>query len=175
MDSPVKLSIIAARSENGVIGVGNKLPWHLADDLKFFKQATKGHPIIMGRRTWESLPIRPLPGRDNIVLTEDWSYQTEGARVFSALRPAMFAAKSLARAAGKQEVFVIGGRSLYGKVLADADLIYLTEVAVTLEGDTYFPDIDESLFEEISSLPFKAGAGNDHDFTIRVLKRKKPA
>ncbi|MEM6534582.1 MAG: dihydrofolate reductase [Pseudomonadota bacterium] len=171
MLSSVKLSLIVARAKNGVIGVNGKLPWHLSDDLKFFKQATTDHPIIMGRRTWESLPFKPLPRRENIVLTHDWTFEADGARVFSALAPAIGAGKALARSAGKSEVFIIGGQSLYKSALPSADLLYLTEVDVTLDGDAYFPDVDENQFEEITRRNVSAGHGNDYNFTLRVLKR----
>jgi len=161
-----------ARARNGAIGVSGNLPWHLADDLAFFKQATLNKPIIMGRRTWESLPKRPLPKRDNIVLTRDWAYQAEGGRTFSALRPAIEAGKALARAAGQSEVFVVGGQALYQACLPLADLLYITEVDTTVEGDAFFPDFDESEFEEVMSRNTKANDKNDHDFKLRVLKRK---
>lgn len=171
MKSSIKLSLIVARAQNNVIGVNGALPWRLSDDLKFFKQATTGHPVIMGRRTWESLPYKPLPRRDNIVLTHDWTYEAVGARVFSALAPAIGAGKALARTAGKSEVFVIGGQALYKAALPSADLLYITEVDVTLEGDALFPDFDESQFEEITRRRVEAGNGNDYSFTLRVLKR----
>ncbi|CAN0266978.1 unnamed protein product, partial [Chrysoparadoxa australica] len=110
--SAIKVSLIAARAKTGVIGNKGQLPWRLADDLAFFKSVTVGHPIIMGRRTWESLPRRPLPGRDNIVLSRDWTFSAAGARVFSAIGPAVEAGKALAVAAGKREVFIIGGDAL---------------------------------------------------------------
>ncbi len=172
LSSSIKLSLIVARSRNGAIGVSGKLPWHLADDLAFFKQATLNKPIIMGRRTWESLPKRPLPKRDNIVLTRDWAYQAEGGRTFSALRPAIEAGKALARAAGEPEVFVVGGEALYKACLPLVDLLYITEVDTEVEGDAFFPDFEEPAFDEVMSRKVKADAKNDHDFTLRVLKRK---
>lgn len=172
MKSSVKLSLIVARARNGVIGVDGDLPWRLADDLAFFKQSTKGCPIIMGRKTWESLPRRPLPGRDNIVLTRDWAYKAKGAHIFTALEPAIEAGKALANASGQDEVFVIGGEALYDLTLAYADKLYVTEVDADVAGDAYFPAIDEALFEETFSQSVTADAKNDHDFRIRILKRK---
>jgi len=172
MKSSIKLSLIVARAKNGVIGMDGDLPWHLADDLAFFKAATSGHPIIMGRKTWESLPRRPLPGRDNIVLTRDWTYKVKDAHVYTALGPAIEAGKALARAAGKREVFVIGGETLYKRTIADADMLYVTEVHAEIQGDAFFPEFDEAKFEEVTSKSVKADAKNDYDFRMRVLKRK---
>ena len=172
MKSSIKLSLIVARAKNGVIGRNGDLPWRLSDDLAFFKAATSGHPIIMGRKTWESLPRRPLPGRDNIVLTRDWTYKVKDAHVYTALGPAIEAGKALARAAGKREVFIIGGETLYKRTIAHADMLYLTEVQANIQGDAYFPEFNEAKFEEVTSRSVKADARNDHDFRMRVLKRK---
>ena len=105
MEPQVKLCLIVARARNGVIGRSGELPWHLSDDLQFFKRTTLGCPILMGRATWESLPFHPLPKRENIVLTRDWKYAAEGARVYSSFAPAMNAAKTMAKKAGRDEVF----------------------------------------------------------------------
>ncbi|MEM8615816.1 MAG: dihydrofolate reductase [Pseudomonadota bacterium] len=172
MTASIKLSLIVARARNGVIGQDGDLPWRLADDLAFFKSVTVGHPIIMGRRTWESLPRKPLPGRDNIIVSRDWTYKAAGARVFTAMAPAIEAGRALARAAGKLESFIIGGASIYQATVDRADLLYITEVDAEVEGDVVFPDFDEDQFEEIMTRPHKADANNDYDFTLRVLKRK---
>lgn len=170
--SSVKLSLIAARARNGVIGLDGYLPWRLADDLAFFKSATLGHPILMGRKTWESLPTRPLPGREHIILTRNWAYQAEGARVFTALSPALEAGKALARSAGKQEFFVIGGESLYAATLPRADLVYLTEVHTEIEGDAHFPEFNPAEFDVVMEKPFDKTRANEFAFTIRIYKRK---
>ena len=172
MATSIKVSLIAARASNGVIGADGQMPWHLSDDLAFFKSATLGHPIIMGRKTWESLPIRPLPGRDNIILSRDWSYQAKGARVFTALTPALEAGKALARSAGKSQFFIIGGESIYAAALPRADLLYLTEVDAMVEGDAHFPNFDPDQFEVIMEKPYAADGHNDYAFTITILKRK---
>jgi dihydrofolate reductase len=173
LKSSIKLSLIAARSRNGAIGKDGNLPWRLAEDLAFFKSATLGHPIIMGRKTWESLPRRPLPGRENIILSRDWSYQAKGARVYTAMRPAIEAGKALARAESKREVFVVGGEAIYAATLPHADMIYITEVDTVIEGDAFFPQFDESKFEEVTSRSVAADEHNEHAFQLRVLKRKK--
>ncbi|MEE9380159.1 MAG: dihydrofolate reductase, partial [Hyphomonadaceae bacterium] len=143
MEPQVKLCLIVARARNGVIGRSGELPWHLSDDLQFFKRTTLGCPILMGRATWESLPFHPLPKRENIVLTRDWKYAAEGARVYSSFAPAMNAAKTMAKKAGREEVFVIGGATLYERALPMADRLYITEVDTAPEGDVYFPALDD--------------------------------
>ena len=168
----VKLSLIVARARSGVIGVDGDLPWHLSDDLKAFKKTTLGCPLIMGRKTWESLPFKPLPGRENIVLTSDWQYEAVGARVYSSFAPAMNAAKAIARKAHLEEVFVIGGASVYAKALPMADRLYITEVDADVEGDAFFPEFDEREWTEVSATPFEKSDGNDHEFVIRFLERK---
>lgn len=172
MKSSIKLSLIAARASNGAIGKAGKLPWRLADDLAFFKSATLDHPIIMGRKTWDSLPKKPLPGRENIILTRDWRFEAPGARVFTALGPAIEAGKALARAAGKREVFIVGGEALYSATISRADILYITEVDTSVDGDAFFPSFDENEFETVSAKRVAADDRNDHAFQIRILKRK---
>lgn len=169
--SAIKLSLIAAHSRNGVIGMDGYLPWKLGDDLAFFKSTTRGHPVLMGRKTWESLPKQPLPHRDNIILTRNWAYQATGARVFTALAPALEAGKALARSAGKPHFFVIGGESLYTATLPRADFLYLTEVQTELEGDAFFPKYNPADFEEVMQTRFAQSKTNQYDFNIRILKR----
>lgn len=170
--SDVKLSLIVARAKGGVIGAAGDLPWHLKDDLKAFKQTTFGCPLIMGRKTWESLPFKPLPGRENIVLTSDWKYEAMGARVYSSFAPAMNAAKAIAAKGKFEDVFVIGGESVYAKALPMADRLYITEVDADVGGDAFFPEFDESAWSEISATPYEKNDANDHAFVIRVLERK---
>jgi len=167
----IKLSLIVARARGGVIGANGDLPWRLSDDLKAFKKTTFGCPLIMGRKTWESLPIKPLPGRENIVLTSDWQYEAMGARVYSSFAPAMNAAKAIAAKGKFKEVFVIGGASVYAKALPMADKLYLTEVDADVNGDAFFPDFEESVWNEVSATPFEKSEDNDHPFVIRILER----
>ena len=171
MQQEVKLSMIVARAHGGVIGVKGDLPWRLSDDLKAFKKVTFGCPVLMGRKTWESLPIKPLPGRENIVLTRDWQYDAIGARVYSSFAPAMNAAKAIALKGRFEEIFVIGGEAIYRKALPIADRLYITEVDADVEGDAFFPEFDESSWREISSTRYQKNETNDHDFVIRVLER----
>lgn len=130
-----RLTLIAAVARNGVIGRGNALPWRLSDDLKRFKALTMGHPIVMGRKTWESLG-RPLPGRRNIVITRDRSYRADGATVVHSVDEA------LAAAPDADEVFVIGGAEIYALALPRADRLQLTELDANFDGDVRFPEFD---------------------------------
>ena len=141
--SKTLLTLIAAVASNGVIGIANRLPWHLPADLKQFKQLTTGHTVIMGRKTWESLPekFRPLPGRRNIVVTRNGEYRAEGATVAASLPAAVAAAQS-------GEAFVIGGAELYAAALPLADRLQLTEIAAAFDGDTHFPVIDPAHWRE---------------------------
>ena len=142
MPKPV-LTLIAAVARNGVIGKDNRLPWHLPADLKHFKELTTGHAVIMGRKTWESLPakFRPLPGRGNIVVTRNGAFRAEGAIVCTSLADAIAAASG-------DEAFVIGGAELYKAALPLADRLQLTEIDAEYEGDTWFPAVDKSMWRE---------------------------
>ena len=169
MSDSVKLCLIAARGRNGVIGADGKLPWRLKEDLAFFKRVTGRCPLLMGRKTWESLAVRPLPGRENIVLTQDWTYDAPGARVYSNVSAATHSARAMALRAGLDRAFVIGGQSVYEAALPLADEIFLTEVDAEPEGDARFPDFDESDWEEVDRNYFTANPDNDHAFIIRHL------
>ena len=138
------LSIIVAMSQNRVIGKNNRLPWHLSEDLKRFKVLTMGHPILMGRKTYESIG-RPLPGRTNLVLTRNSSFHAEGITRVGSLEEA------LQKAGDAPEMFVIGGTQIYSAVLQQADKIYLTRIEKEVEGDAFFPEVkweDYTLIEE---------------------------
>jgi dihydrofolate reductase len=130
------LSLIVARAANGVIGNKGGLPWHIPSDLKHFKSLTMGHPIIMGRKTWESIG-RPLPGRRNIVVSRQDTFAAPGAQVVTSLQAALDAC------GGEVEVFVIGGEQLYRQALPLADRLYLTEIGREFEGDTKFPGLSD--------------------------------
>jgi dihydrofolate reductase len=158
MPKPV-LTLIAAVARNGVIGIDNRLPWRLPADLKHFKALTLGHAVIMGRKTWESLPanFRPLPGRRNIVVTRNGSYHAEGAVVALSLPAAVAAVQS-------GEAFVIGGAELYAAALPLADRLQLTEIDATFEGDTWFPAIDHDHWRETARETHHDEAGFDYAF-----------
>lgn len=172
MNASIKLCLIVARARNGVIGKDNDLPWRLSDDLKHFKATTKGCPVIMGRKTWESLPRRPLPGRDNIVLSRDGQYAAPGARVFTSIDASIEAGRGLAAVASKNEIFVTGGSAIYAAALPYADRLYITEVDTEIDGDATFPDFDEALFSETERRQVSADPKNQFDFTMRTLDRR---
>jgi dihydrofolate reductase len=153
------LTLIAAVARNGVIGIDNRLPWHLPADLQHFKALTLGNTVIMGRKTWESLPakFRPLPGRRNVVVTRDGSYRAEGAVVALSLPAAIEAAET-------GEAFVIGGAELYAAALPLADRLELTEIDAAFEGDTHFPAIDPHRWRETARETHRAEAGFDYAF-----------
>ena len=143
----VAVTLIAAMADNRVIGRDNQLPWHLPEDLKYFKKVTLGKPIVMGRKTYQSIG-RPLPGRANIVLTRDTSFSAEGVSVYNTIDKALEAATAIATADGVDEVMVIGGAELYQSLLSRADRLYLTRVHASVEGDAYFPELDWSEWQQ---------------------------
>lgn len=163
MPSPV-LTLIAAVARNGVIGMANRLPWQLPADLKHFRELTTGHTVIMGRKTWESLPakFRPLPGRRNIVVTRNGAFRAEGATVATSLADAIVAANG-------DESFVIGGAELYKAALPLADRLQLTEIDAAYEGDTWFPAIDTSAWRESAREAHRDEAGLGYAF-VTYLK-----
>ncbi|HUJ86880.1 MAG TPA: dihydrofolate reductase [Burkholderiales bacterium] len=149
--------LIAAVASNGVIGAWGKLPWYLPEDLQHFKALTYGHPVIMGRRTWHSLG-KPLPGRDNVVVTRRQGYAAPGASVASSLESA------LALCADSPLVYVIGGAELYATALAGADVLLLTEIQRAFEGDARFPDFDRGAWRESARVARATADGLRYDF-----------
>lgn len=156
----MKLSLIAALAANGVIGRDNTMPWHLPEDLKRFRALTTGHPIIMGRKTWDSLG-RPLPGRTSIVVSRQVGLDIPGARVVPSLDEAIGAA---AVAPGGDEAFVIGGAQLYALALPRADRLLLTEIADAFDGDTLFPDFERGQWRETARVEAVSASGLRHAF-----------
>ncbi|MET0337212.1 MAG: dihydrofolate reductase [Caulobacter sp.] len=161
-----------ARALNGVIGRDNDLPWRLKSDLAIFKQTTLGKPVIMGRKTWDSLPRKPLPGRTNIVLSRDGSFEPHGAIVCESFLEATQIAREQAEDDGVDEVCVIGGSALFEMALPKARRLYLTEVQAEVEGDVRFPAFDESAWVEVRREEHPAGEGDDFSFVFRVLERR---
>jgi dihydrofolate reductase len=152
-----RLYLVVAVAANGIIGAGGKLPWHLPEDLKHFKRVTLGHPVIMGRRTWESLP-GALPGRENIVVTRQAGYDAAGAAVVSSLQAA------LALCADEARVFVIGGEQLFAEALPLAAGLVVTEIQRDYAGDTRFPAYDRSRWKETQREAHTAADGTRFDF-----------
>lgn len=161
------VSIIVAASENNVIGRHNQLPWHLPADLKYFKQTTIGKPIIMGRKTYESVG-RPLPGRPNIVVTHQPDYAPEGIIVRSSLESALDAARTFDTA----EIFITGGSEIFKQALPSlVQRVYLTRVHATMEGDAFFPQLDSREWKLVSSDPRPADEKHAYAFTFEVWER----
>ncbi len=165
-----KLTLVVAIAQNGVIGRDGALPWRLSSDMKRFKAATMGKPVLMGRKTWDSLPRKPLPGRQNLVLTRDADFSATSAWVYTDLSVMLAAARAMAEAAGVEEACVIGGAQLYNAVLPQAGRIILTEVNLSPEGDARLA-LDLSQWREVSRESVTAGPNDDADFVVRVLER----
>jgi dihydrofolate reductase len=162
----MRISIIAAMAENGVIGRGGQLPWHLSADLKRFKRLTMNHTIIMGRKTWESI-ARPLPGRRMVVITRQSGYRADDAAVVGSLEDAL----ALARAAGDDEAFIVGGADIYRLALPHADRLYMTLVLAEVEGDTKFPEIDWETWARTETESCEADADNEYPHLFYVFER----
>tara|TARA_Y100000310_G_scaffold253079_1_gene259866 strand:+ start:651 stop:1166 length:516 start_codon:yes stop_codon:yes gene_type:complete len=164
----MNISLIVAASENNVIGRDGELPWHLPDDLAYFKRRTDGHPLIMGRKTFESLPGL-LPNRRHIVVTRDRSFDAEGAEEASSLDEAiMFAHKDN----DAEQIFVIGGGDIFRQTMEVANTIYLTRVNGWVDGDITFPEIDETVWEETERVEHEADETHKFPFTFLTYKRK---
>lgn len=159
-------SLVIAQAANRVIGRDNRMPWHLPADLVHFKRITMGRPVVMGRKTWESIG-RALPGRLNIVITRSADYAAPGATVVASLDAAY-------RAAGDvDEVFIIGGGQIYAEAMAHADRIYLTEISTEVVGDTYFPAIDRSQWQETLMGEHAPDEKNAHPLRFLLLERRE--
>jgi len=165
------LALIAAVADNGVIGRGNDLPWRLPGDLAHFKRTTLGKPIVMGRRTFESIG-RPLPGRSNIVVSRDASRRAAGCYCAASVAAALVLAEDLARRDGGDEVVAIGDARIYAAALPLAARLYLTEVHAAPPGDVHFPVVDWAAWQEVSRERHHAGAGDDHDYSFVVYERR---
>ena len=160
-----EIILIAAVARNGVIGADNALPWRLRGDLQHFKATTMGHPILMGRATWESLG-RPLPGRRNLVVSRQPDWQAPGAEAFAS------PAAALASCAETEKVFVIGGASLYAQMVDCVDTLLITEVHADVAGDTYFPSVDWQQFEEMARVEHPRDADNEHAYAFVTWRRR---
>lgn len=165
MQAPVpNLSIVAALADNGVIGIDNRLPWHLPADLQHFKKLTMGRPIVMGRRTWESLPGL-LPGRTHVIVTRNPDYHAKGGCVVHSLEEA------IERFADVDELMLVGGGDLYAQALPLASRMYLTRVHVEPRGDAFFPDFDRTQWREIERVEGQCDARNTIPHTFVTLQR----
>jgi dihydrofolate reductase len=164
------LALIVAAAENDVIGRDNQLPWHLPKDLAYFKRVTMGKPIVMGRKTFESIG-RPLPGRTNLVISRNPDWQAEGVRTLPTIESAFALAREIALIDGAEELMVIGGAEIYAAALPLADRIYLTRVHAEVAGDAHLPAINWSQWREQSRERHSAGDGNPYDYSFVVYER----
>lgn len=159
------ISYVVAVARNGVIGREGGLPWHISTDLKRFKEITMGKPVVMGRKTWDSLPRKPLPGRRNMVITRQAGFVAEGAEVVST------PAAALALCGDAPEIAVIGGGEVYRLFWPHVDRLYLTEVDLAVEGDTHFPVVDPAEWREVAREVHPKGEKDSAGFTLRTLDR----
>lgn len=168
----MRISLIVAMGRNRVIGRDNGLPWRISSDLAFFKQVTLGKPVLMGRKTFQSIG-RPLPGRHNIVISRNLSLVPEGVEMASDLPEGMRLAEAAAERMGADEVLVIGGAEIYAQALPLADRVYCTEVAAAPQGDAYFPLLDSSQWVESQREHRESGPKDDHDFALVRYDRRR--
>lgn len=169
-----RITLIAAVAENGVIGRDLDMPWRLSTDLKRFKALTMGKPMIMGRKTFLSVGERPLPGRPHIIISRNPDYRPDGVDVVSSLEDALSLAKNKAQALGVDEVFVAGGGEIYRQAMPFADQLSVTHVEVSLEGDTFFPQIDLAVFEKIDETAAPAGDKDNYPVRFATYRRHQP-
>ncbi|MDH2433590.1 dihydrofolate reductase [Pokkaliibacter sp. MBI-7] len=168
----MKLAAIVAASQNNVIGIDNKLPWYLPEDLKYFKQVTMGKPILMGRKTFDSIG-RPLPGRTNIVITRQTDWQHDGVKVVHSLPQAIALAEAECLISGSEECMIIGGAQLYSEALPYCQRLYLTRVWADIEGDACFPVLNDADWQEQGRIDHPPTERNPHAYSFLVLDRQE--
>lgn len=170
MSDPL-IALVVAVARNGVIGRDSDLPWRQSSDLKLFRKLTMGKPIIMGRRTWETLPRRPLDGRDNIVVTRAQSFSAPGAIVVHSIEEALSVARRCAAERGADEIAVIGGADIYRGVLPHADRLYWTEIHGEPAGDTYFPVLATDAWQLEAHEEIPQGPRDEYRASLKILNR----
>ncbi|MGN5011352.1 type 3 dihydrofolate reductase [Aeromonas veronii] len=163
----MKISMIAAMAHDRVIGKDNQMPWHLPADLAHFKRVTLGKPVLMGRKTFESIG-RPLPGRRNLVISRNPDYQAEGIEVVGSIEAAL----ALLAGSSVEELMVIGGGHLYAEMLPSADCLYLTQIDLAVEGDTRFPAFDDGQWQRIACESHPADEKNPHPYSFETWQRR---
>lgn len=166
----MRIAMIWAMAENRVIGRDNKLPWYLPNDLKYFKQVTSGKPVIMGRKTYDSIG-RPLPNRTNIIITRDTGFTAEGCQVVHSLDDALAVAQAQGVVNGGDEVIVMGGAQIYAEALPRVDRLYVTLVHAEVAGDAVFPAIDFAGWQQQSREDFAAEGPNPYDYSFIIYDR----
>jgi dihydrofolate reductase len=161
----MKISLIVVTDKKRGIGKNGLIPWHISEDFKRFKEVTTGHPIIMGRKTWESLPIKPLPGRTNIIVTQNSKLKIKNAKVTDSIKNAIEVAK---KQKGAEEVFIIGGGQIFNQAIDLADKLYLTKIHSVFNADTFFPDYDAKFKKIVFQ---KEGESNGLKYTFLELEK----
>ena len=167
----VSVSLVAAIGRRGELGRKGELVFRLKDDMAHFRSVTRGKPLVMGHKTWDSLPKKPLPGRPNLIASRNPNFLAPGAFVYSSLAPALAAGRAMAAKAGLDEVCVIGGAQVFSAALPVTDRLWLTEVDGEVEADAFFPLFDRRAWREVSTARFAASDGNEFPFVIRELMR----
>lgn len=167
----MKIALLWAMAQNRVIGRNNSLPWHLPEDLKYFKRITLGKPVIMGRKTFDSIG-KPLPGRTNVVVTRNPQWAHDGVKTVTSLEAARDLCEPIAANDGVDEAMIIGGAQIFELALPLADRLYLTEVHAEVAGDTFFPEFDRTDWEEVAREDFAADGANPYHYSFVVLDRK---
>lgn len=166
----MRIAIYVAIAANNVIGRDNGLPWRLSTDMQRFKAGTMGKPIVMGRKTWQSFPKRPLPGRLNVVITRDRNFQAEGAEIVHSLEEAL--AVAALKSPDADEICIIGGAEIYSQAMAIADRLHVTHVLADVDGDAHFPAIDAAKWRIVRAEDFPAGERDSHPTRYSVYERQ---
>ncbi|GAB1258500.1 type 3 dihydrofolate reductase [Aurantivibrio plasticivorans] len=167
----MKIALIVAMADQRVIGGGNKLLWHLPEDLKFFKRTTLGKPVIMGRKTYDSIG-RPLPERTNIVVTRQGDWDADGVTVVHSVDDALSLVSDLPLIEGREEVMVIGGAQIYKEALPLVQRMYLTRIDAQFDGDAFFPDFNNDEWNEVERLDHRSDSRNPYNYSFITLERK---
>ncbi|MDG0995563.1 MAG: dihydrofolate reductase [Gammaproteobacteria bacterium] len=160
------IAMIVAIAKGGVIGADNDIPWYCPADLQYFKRTTMGAPVVMGRKTYESLKIQPLPGRRNIIISRNVDYQAAGCEIFTSIEAA------IEQLAAVDKVFIIGGAELYKQMLTQAEELYVTQVELQVAGDRYFPEIAAEEWQLQSETAFAADEKNPHAMRFQCYQRR---
>ncbi|MBX9470029.1 MAG: dihydrofolate reductase [Rhizobium sp.] len=169
--APIRIVIIVAVSQNGIIGRDGDMPWKLSTDLKRFKSLSMGKPLVMGRKTFESVGSKPLPGRPHIIVSRSQGFDMPGVESAASLEDALDRAKIIARETGAEEVCVVGGGEIYRQALGLADMLHVTHVDTIVDGDTTFPQIDRHVFELIEEVSIPAGEKDNFPTRYAIYRR----
>jgi dihydrofolate reductase len=169
----IKIVVIVAVSENGIIGRDGDMPWKLSTDLKRFKALSMGKPLVMGRKTFESVGSKPLPGRPHIIISRSQRFDMPGVETVASLEQALDRGRAIADETGVDEICVVGGGEIYRQALPLADLLYVTHVEAAVDGDTAFPAIDPAMFEQLEETAVPAGEKDNYPTRYAIYRRRR--